>query len=286
MKQIMFSSLFILNATLILAQANPVLNEILYDPTGGNTGNQKIEIKNIGNATADIGGWWFCNRFAYTQLPDGVTIPSGGIIVIHVGSSGTNTSTDIFLSSMSSLNVNASDVSLYINNTFTSSSSIHDFVQWGSGGNGRESVAVSAGIWTAGDFVPDVAEGHSIEYDGEGNSSSDWFDQPVPTIGQENGIVTSVSEEIALPEGFALSQNYPNPFNPVTTIDFTVGHDSFVKLTIFDIAGRKIDVLLNDYTNSGSHSIEWDATRFASGVYFYTFEAEGIRTTKKLLYMK
>ena len=286
MKQIIFSLLFLLNATLLLAQANPVLNEILYDPTGGNVGNQLIEIKNIGDATADIGGWWFCNRFAYIQLPGGTVIPAGGIIVIHVGSSGTNTSTDIFLSNMGSLNASASDVSLYINGTFTSSSSIRDFVQWGSGSNGRVSVAVSAGMWTAGDFVTDVAEGHSIEYDGQGNSSSDWFDQPVPTIGQENGIVTSVDEEKALPENFPLSQNYPNPFNPVTTIDFTVGHDSFVKLTIFDVSGRKVDVLLNEYTNSGSYSIAWDASRFASGVYFYTFETERERMTRKLLLLK
>ena len=102
----------------------------------------------------------------------------------------------------------------------------------------------------------------------------------------EGAVLTGVEDEMTLPEGFALSQNYPNPFNPVTTIDFTVGHGSFVKLTIFDISGRKVDVLLNDYTNSGSHSIEWDASRFASGVYFYTFETEGIRTTKKLLYME
>ena len=102
----------------------------------------------------------------------------------------------------------------------------------------------------------------------------------------EGAVLTGVEDEMAVPEGFALSQNYPNPFNPVTTIDFTVGHDSFVKLTIFNVAGRKVDVLLNEYTNSGSHSIEWDASRFASGVYFYTLETEGIRSTKKLLYMK
>ena len=174
MKQFIFPLVFLLNATMLHAQANPVLNEVLYDPVGANAGNQLIEIKNIGDATADIGGWWFCNRLSYTQLPTGVTIPAGGIIVIHVGSSGTNTSTDIFLSSMVSLNTSASDISFYFNSTFTSSSSIRDFVQWGSGGNGRESVAVNAGIWTAGDFIPNVAEGHSIEYDGDGNSSSDW----------------------------------------------------------------------------------------------------------------
>jgi len=186
----MFVLFILLSASFLYAQANPVVNEVLYDPVGANGGNQLIEIKNIGDATADIGGWWFCSRLSYSQLPTGVTIPAGGIIVIHVGKSGTNTSTDIFISSMGSLNASASDLSFYSNGSFSNPSSIRDFVQWGSSGNGRESVAASAGIWTAGDFVTDVAEGHSIEYDGDGNSSSDWSDQPEPTIGQENGVLT------------------------------------------------------------------------------------------------
>ena len=287
MKQIIFPLLFLLNSTLLLAQANPVLNEILYDPTGENSGNQLIEIKNIGDATADISGWWFCTlALQYTQLPSGVTIPAGGIIVIHVGGSGTNTSTDIFLSSMSSLSTSASDLSFYVNNSFTSSSSIRDFVQWGSGGKGRESVAVSAGIWTAGTFVPDVADGHSIEYDGSGNSPSDWIDQPVPTIGQENGTVTSVDEEKTLLKDFMLSQNYPNPFNPLTSIEFSIAHKADVKLTVFNILGQEIAVLVNDILDRGVHSVTWDASKYTSGIYFYTLEAGGSKTTKKLLYIK
>jgi len=287
MKQIIFPLLILLNSTLLLAQANPVLNEILYDPTGGDAGKQLIEIKNIGDATADISGWWFCTlAFQYTQLPSGVTIPAGGIIVIHVGGSEANTSTDIFLSNMSSLNTSESDLSLYIDSPFTSSDNIRDFVQWGSDGNGRESVAVSAGIWTAGDFVADVAEGHSIEFDGDGNSSSDWTDQPVPTIGQENGTATSVSEEKALLKDFTLSQNYPNPFNPLTSIKFSVAQKAKVKLTVFNILGQEIAVLVNEILDQGVHSVTWDASNYTSGIYFYTLEAGGDKTTKKLLYIK
>ena len=287
MKQIIFPMLILLNSTLLLAQANPVLNEILYDPTGENFGNQLIEIKNIGDATADISGWWLCTlALQYTQLPSGVTIPAGGIIVIHVGGSGTNTTTDIFLSSMSGLSASASDVSLYSNDSFTSSSSIRDFVQWGSGGNGRESVAVSAGIWTAGDFITDVAKGHSIEYDGSGNSSSDWIDQPVPTIGQENGTVTSVDEEKALLKDFVLSQNYPNPFNPLTSIEFSVAHKSEVKLTVYNILGQEIAVLVNETLTQGVYSATWDASNYTSGIYFYTLEAGEDKITKKLLFIK
>ena len=119
MKQAMFSSFIVLNATLLLAQANPVFNEVLYDPIGNNAGNQRIEIKNVGDATADIGGWWFCRRFTYTRLPAGVTIPPGGIIVIHVGEAGTDTPTEIFLANMASLNANNSDLCLYITSGFS-----------------------------------------------------------------------------------------------------------------------------------------------------------------------
>ena len=63
---------------------------------------------------------------------------------------------------------------------------MHDFVQWGSAGNGRESVAVGKGIWTAGDFISTAPEGHSVEFDGAGNAASDWKSQANPTIGNEN----------------------------------------------------------------------------------------------------
>ncbi|TFB08757.1 choice-of-anchor D domain-containing protein, partial [Candidatus Marinimicrobia bacterium MT.SAG.2] len=187
--------------------------------------------------------WWFCNRLSYTQLPTGVTIPAGGIIVIHVGSSGTNTSTDIFLSSMVSLNTSASDISFYFNSTFTSSSSIRDFVQWGSGGNGRESVAASAGIWTAGDFIPNVAEGHSIEYDGDGNSSSDWSDQPEPTIGQENGVLTPAPSISIQPD----SLDYGDLIlGSSSDLNITVSNIGDSTLTVSDINSSSAAFTLSD----------------------------------------
>jgi len=131
-----------------------------------------------------------------------------------------------------------------------------------------------------------VTEGHSIEYDGDGNSSSDWFDQPVPTIGQENGIVTSACEENALPEDFMLSQNYPNPFNPLTTIEYTIARRIGVKLTVYNILGEEIAILVEEVLNQGVYSQLWDASNLTTGLYFYTLEAGGGKTTKKLLYLK
>ena len=163
-----------------------VINEVLYDPLGTDLGNQLIELKNTGTAIGDIGGWWFCYRFEYYDIPEDVSIEPGAFLVIHLGTTGDNSATDIYIQFASALNANSSDLSLYLDGNFTSPSSMIDFVQWGSGGNGRESVAVAAGIWMEGDFVPDVQEGHSIAYDGSGDTSADWCDDSTPAIGGEN----------------------------------------------------------------------------------------------------
>ncbi len=84
------------------------------------------------------------------------------------------------------LDNSAADLGLYETNSFGSAGAMRDFVQWGSGGNGRESLAVGKGIWTAGDFISTVPAGNSIAFDGQGRTSSDWVNQSNPTIGAEN----------------------------------------------------------------------------------------------------
>ena len=89
-------------------------------------------------------------------------------------------------------------------------------------------------------------------------------------------IVTSVSTET--PFGFSLSQNFPNPFNPSTTIIFTLPNENFVNISVFDILGREVKTLLNDWQTSGTHGVEWDGTNFegrsvASGIYTYRISA-------------
>ena len=102
------------------------VNEIFYS-----TSQDQIEIKNFGTAAFDVSSYWFCSLFSYGQLKDlnvingSLNIPPGGILAV----SG-------FL-----LNNSAADIGLYETNSFGSSSAMKDFVQWGSGGNGHESVA-------------------------------------------------------------------------------------------------------------------------------------------------
>lgn len=88
------------------------------------------------------------------------------------------------------------------------------------------------------------------------------------------------------PLRFSLSQNHPNPFNPVTTIPFTLPRESRVSLAIYNIAGEKVTELADGIFPPGKHSIDWDATGFSSGVYFYKIEAGKFVDTKKLLLLK
>ena len=90
----------------------------------------------------------------------------------------------------------------------------------------------------------------------------------------------------SIPATFTLSQNYPNPFNPVTTIKFDIPKSSNVKLIIYDLLGKEVIKLADDKLNPGTYNIEWNASSFASGVYFYKLTAGDYIQTKKLVLIK
>ena len=89
-----------------------------------------------------------------------------------------------------------------------------------------------------------------------------------------------------LPGSFELSQNYPNPFNPSTTIRFSVPKAGFVTLTVYDMLGREIGVLLSGNLQAGRHSTTWDASSLSSGMYIYRLRAGDLVSQKKLMLLK
>jgi hypothetical protein len=89
-----------------------------------------------------------------------------------------------------------------------------------------------------------------------------------------------------LPSGFSLEQNYPNPFNPTTNIYYNVGMTSLVNISIFDMTGQEIAVLLNETKPAGRYSVEWNASNLPSGVYFYRMTVEGKSFEKKMVLIK
>ncbi|MGB3016723.1 MAG: T9SS type A sorting domain-containing protein, partial [Ignavibacteria bacterium] len=96
--------------------------------------------------------------------------------------------------------------------------------------------------------------------------------------------ITPISSEV--PDNFVLNQNYPNPFNPSTNITFSIPKSSFVTLKVYDISGKEVSVLVNENLQSGTYNADWNASGFATGLYFYTIEADGFRQTRKMILTK
>ncbi len=85
---------------------------------------------------------------------------------------------------------------------------------------------------------------------------------------------------------FSLSQNYPNPFNPATNIEFSVSKSSFVKLVVYDLLGRVLESLVNRQMGQGVYQVDWNASKYPSGVYFYRITAGNFTDTKKMILIK
>jgi glucose/arabinose dehydrogenase len=98
--------------------------------------------------------------------------------------------------------------------------------------------------------------------------------------------VIGINNNGEVPSGFALEQNYPNPFNPSTKIDFTIPKASFTTLSIFDVTGKLVETLLSGDINEGWHSVNWNASDFPSGVYFYRLSSGSFSVEKKMVLVK
>ena len=100
-------------------------------------------------------------------------------------------------------------------------------------------------------------------------------------------IITAVKDKKNnLPTNFSLEQNYPNPFNPTTVINFSVPKTSMVTIKVYDVLGNEIATLLNKEKLAGKYSVNFNASKFSSGVYFYRMQAGSFVEAKKLILLK
>ncbi len=111
------------------------------------------------------------------------------------------------------------------------------------------------------------------------NHSPEKFIRVINTLG-----ITQTSTEI--PASFSLSQNYPNPFNPMTKIKFQMSNESFANLIIYDVLGNEVATLVNQQLQPGTYEVEWNASAYPSGVYFYRLETESFVETKRMVLIK
>jgi photosystem II stability/assembly factor-like uncharacterized protein len=114
----------------------------------------------------------------------------------------------------------------------------------------------------------------------------------------ENGVVCKMVDPVVginnnsseVPTRFKLEQNYPNPFNPTSTINYSLPNTSVVTLKIYDILGNEAMTVVNEYKHAGNYSVNVDASKLASGMYFYTLSARGgagdFKDSKKMVVIK
>jgi len=105
--------------------------------------------------------------------------------------------------------------------------------------------------------------------------------------GRKYGTLVGIEEmNQELPNELILGNNYPNPFNPTTTIRYDLPKAGFVKITIYDILGREVRVLVNEEKTPGVYEVRFDARNLASGVYFYTIRTPQNFQSKKMILLK
>jgi hypothetical protein len=89
-----------------------------------------------------------------------------------------------------------------------------------------------------------------------------------------------------IPDQYSLSQNYPNPFNPSTAISYQLPKSGVVKLTVFDVLGREVKTLVNEYKPAGTYEVTFDGSSISSGLYFYRIITGDYTDVKKMMLVK
>ena len=112
-----------------------------------------------------------------------------------------------------------------------------------------------------------------------------FYDLIAQNFYNENAIIVSVDDNNIVTD-YLLSQNYPNPFNPTTKINFSITEAGFVKLKVYDILGREVAILINKQLESGKHTVDFNANKLASGVYYYRISIADFVDVKKMLLLK
>ena len=167
------------------------------------------------------------------------------------------------------------------------------------GGNGiEEDDHEGLGIW----FFDETEEDWIQIPDAELNAKAETISAELLTEDSGSGIYGVFVDETAtsspayqeLPTAFELKQNYPNPFNPATTIRYDLPENAEVRLTVYDMLGRRVTTLVDDSQSAGSHSVSFDAANLSSGTYIYHLEASGtdggegadFQQTRTMMYVK
>jgi hypothetical protein len=140
-------------------------------------------------------------------------------------------------------------------------------------------------FWSSRLFIPSI-----IEYNNAaGDMGVIWVGGPSPYKLYWDGYDLSTrvtNNQTETPTSYSLAQNYPNPFNPVTKIDFAIPKNGLVTIKIYNILGKEVDVLVSKEFSAGAYSVDFDASKLSSGIYFYKLISGNYSETKKMMLVK
>jgi photosystem II stability/assembly factor-like uncharacterized protein len=139
----------------------------------------------------------------------------------------------------------------------------------------------AGGDWRVIDYSANYTIAFASQYVGWGTpagSSGAVYKYVGPSL-----VLTGGVDRVFVPASYLLAQNYPNPFNPSTTITYELPKSSMVRLTVCDMLGREVSVLVNERRDAGIHEVKFDASGLSSGVYLYRLTAGDFAQTRRLL---
>ncbi|MEX0721803.1 MAG: CotH kinase family protein [Balneolaceae bacterium] len=254
-----------------------VINEIMYNAADDADSDDWIELYNSAGSSFNVSGWVVKdddNQHEFI-IPDNTIIDSQGYLVIVVDQ-------NMFDGIYSNIGNVIGELGFGLSG---SGDQVRIFDETGELVDSVEYDDVSP--W---DSQAD-GNGHSLELKDPfmDNSIAESWSASIHykgSPGTTNGESVSNETEEELPSSINLGQNYPNPFNPSTNIRFELPEKAQVKLTIYDVLGRKVTVLENGILTAGTYNAKWDAGALASGIYIYRLEVDQQTFTKKMLLAK
>jgi len=230
----------------------------------GNGENEDfIELNNYGMEAIDIGGFYFTDDLSDStqyQITDSsaseTTIDAGGFLVIWADK-------------------DPEQGPLHVD--FKLSSSGEDIGIYDPNGNAIIEMSFSS-------------QSEDTSY-GRYPDGSDTWQLMNPTPGMPNTQELSLNNNLVIPDQYIVHQNYPNPFNPITNLRYDLPENGYVKITIYDMFGRKVKTLVNHTQDAGYKSIIWDATNdygkpVSTGIYLYQIQTSDFVQTKKMVLLK
>ena len=221
------------------------------------SGEDFVELYNYGTAPVNIEGWGFSDSegIIATTAPDTMIPPGGFLILWYTGETNGFPEIDAKLSS------------------------------------GGETVYGEDSSGTMVFSVSFDAQNEDVSY-GRYPDGSDTWQQMNPTPGSTNtNLLSNDNSFYSAPEYFSLGQNYPNPFNPQTQFHYDLSKSGNIHLAIYDVLGKEVYTVLNDYQRAGKHNVLWTGInnkglQVQSGIYFYRLTTDSEITTKKMVYTK